>query len=181
MKKLTALLFSLTLVLSFSSCSKNEETFALTLPPSFFNSKTYDEIQSEALSQGILSVVIQDNGFVTYTLTEKTHNSMLEQISNEIQDGILASLDSDNAGIAGLSQIICGENYTSFDFYVDPDYYIDYYQIYVLPYYVSSAYYQTILGTNTEEIDIIARFINVNTNEILAESTYQKYLSALNS
>ena len=92
MKKTLALLLTIVILLLATGCGSSQTentsgnnnsdamevdenllTVDITLPASFFENQSEEEIKEQALENGCTECVINDDGSVVYTMTKKAH------------------------------------------------------------------------------------------------------------
>lgn len=177
MKKLLALLLAVAIACPLGACSSDGEIIEITLPAFIYQDKTEEEIQAEAEEYNCISYAKNEDGTVTYTLTEATHKEIVETIDAEIQNTMTESLDAE-LGVLGFTAIEYTENYTKFNIYVDADEYTEYMIVYAYSYFVSGVYYQMYTGVDADDIDVLVTFLDDETNETLTSGSYRSLLNA---
>lgn len=151
---------------------ENLLTVDVTLPASFFEGSNEEEIISNAKKEGYISAKVNDNGSVTYTMTRAKRNEMLKGMEESINESIQEMLQGDEK-VESFIDIKHNNNFSEFDIYVDPDKYTDWDSFYSLTFYMFGAFYQNIDGVSPEDIDIIVRFIDNNTKEVIDTGSYK--------
>lgn len=177
MKKIIAIILSITMICSLVACSENVE---LVLPAMMFTGKTEAEIKAEADFYYCKSYTINADGSVTYVLSQNAYKNLLEDILEELNITIAYMLDEDS-DVPSFKKITYNADVTEVFVYVDPELFEEYLVAYALTFYTAGVYYQTYLGIPQEDIDILVRFINYETNEGIKVGTYKEYLATLDN
>lgn len=201
MKKLVIILLSMTLILtscgggdtkeeSKTEVAKEETkqesgievdkkllTVDVTLPVSLIEEEGVDietTLANAKNTEGISKVVLNDNDTVTYTMTKDKHNEMMasiEQSIKELIDELIASEDN------SIVKIENSKDYKSFDVYVDPEKYNTLEMFNAILFYMQGIMYNSFAGDNN--VDVIVKFINNKTNEVIDEVIIPVYCSSL--
>lgn len=179
MKKFISLFLSIVVVVSSVACSKQDEIVEITLPAFIYSQKTDQEIEEEAQSYNCISYDRNDDGTVTYTMTESSHKEIVENIEAEIHKTMEETLD-EQIGVDGFEAIEYTEDYTRFNLHINPAVYSDFYVVYAYSYFVSGVYYQMYTGVAEDDIDVLVTFKNSQTGEVLNAGTYRNLLEAYN-
>ena len=151
-------------------------TVDITMPASFFDGQTEDEIKAAAEENGYNSCTVNADGSVTYTMTKAKHQEMLDEFKvsmGETIDGLLNGEDK----VASFISIDYADDFSKFDIYVDADAYSMWDSLYALTFYMTGAYYQSFAGVAADEIDVIVNFIDNETKEVLNTASYKEYMS----
>lgn len=175
MKKFIALLLAVAIACPLGACSSDGDIVDITLPSYIYENKDITDIQAEAEGYNCISYVKNDDGTVTYTLTEKALKEIVEGIDEEIQNTMSESLDPD-IGVEGYTEIRYTEDYSKFHIYMDPAVYTEYYIVYAYAYFVSGVYYQMYTGVDHDDIDVTVSFINSETGETMDSGNYRSLL-----
>ena len=96
----------------------------VTIPATFFEDSSEDEIKAAAEEAGFQSYKINSDGSVTYTMTKARHQEMLNEYAvsiNEYIDGLLNG--DDETKVEGFSDIESNDDYSEFNIYVSKDTY----------------------------------------------------------
>lgn len=86
----------------------------LTLPASFFNDMSADEIRAKAAEAGYKAAVSAD-GTVTYTIPKPLHQKLISEMGANIDKGIAETLASETS----VKDIVHDSKFTSFKMTVD--------------------------------------------------------------
>lgn len=149
----------------------------VTLPASFFSNMTSEEIQAAAQEQGYTKCVINQDGSVTYTMTQGKYDEVMEGMKASLDKSIADLVDGDNA-VESFVKIEYTDDMSEINVYVDPETYSSLDASYALSFYILGAYYQVFSGTAPDDVDVVVNFINNNTNEIIESASYQDMRSS---
>lgn len=124
MKKLVlASVAALTLVACGDNDSKKEETtkvenseklvvdknltnVELTLPASFFEDQTKEEIEEAAKKKGVKKVKVNEDGSVYYKMSKATHKEIMSEMKKAVEEGMDSLVnDEDFASFKDISAI----------------------------------------------------------------------------
>ena len=152
----------------------------VTLPASYFEGMTEEEIKSAAKESGFINCEINSDGSVKYTMSKAKHREMLEELkTNAIES--FDKLTSGDEKVASFIEIKYNDDFSKIDVFVDPNLYSSWDSFYVLSFYILGAYYQMFAGVDAEKIDVIVNFINNETQEVFESASYREYINNLNS
>ena len=152
----------------------------VTLPASFFEEETPEEIKAAAEENGFKECIVNEDGSVTYKMSKAKHKEMLEEMKASMDESIDEMINGEDA-VESFVKIEYKDEFSSFDVYVNPELYTEWDGLYVLAFYLSGAYYQAFDGKDVEKIDIVVNFINNDTNEIISTSSYREWMDNLDS
>ena len=147
----------------------------ITVPASMFEegevseesiAKTLDEI-------GFKSYKINDDVSVTYTMSKKTRDKVLEEYKAAIDESIKGLLEGENA-VASFKSIEYNNSMSKFDVTVDAEKYASFDSLYALAFYVAGAYYQLFDGVDNDSIDVKVNFIDGSTGEVIDSGSYRE-------
>jgi hypothetical protein len=205
MKKLSVVFFTIVLLVSLCACSNNRDTeftnsdtterketsneisvdenlltVDITVPASFFEDMTEEEIESNSKEQGFTKVVINDDGSVTYTMTKAKRQEILNDYKNELNNTIDSYINGENK-VASFKSIRYNNDISKIDIRVDSSLYSAWDSMHTLVFYMYGAYYQIFNGVNKDDIEVIVNFIDDSTNEILDSGSFRKWLENTSS
>lgn len=87
-------------------------TVELTIPPSYMESVTQEELDTAAKEMGIESITLQDDGSALYRMTIEQHEQMLADIRENIRIGMESMKESND--YKNFVDITANEDYTEF-------------------------------------------------------------------
>ena len=85
----------------------------VTLPASFFEDSTEEEIITKAKESGITEVVINEDGSVTYTMSKSKHKEMMKGMGDSVVSTIDEIVNSGN--YTSIKEISYNEDFTEFN------------------------------------------------------------------
>lgn len=157
------------------SVDENLLTVEVTIPASFFEEETPEEIKAGAADSGMISCDINDDGSVTYKMTKAKHRELMASMKEQIDSSINDMLQGEEA-VASFKSVKYNDDMSSFKIYVDPTLYSDWDSMYVLAFYMLGGYYQAFDGVPSEDIDVIVEFIDQTTDEVLDTGSYRSFM-----
>lgn len=149
-------------------------TVDVTLPASFFEESTEEEIISNAEEEGYISAKVNDNGSVTYTMTRIKRNEKLKDMKDVIDESIMDLLEGSDE-VESFVDIEYNDNLSKVDIYVDPESYSDWDSIYAIQFYLLGSFYQIFDGVEPESIDVLVDFINANNGDFIESGSYSSW------
>jgi hypothetical protein len=155
---------------------ENLLTVDITLPPSFFQDMTEDEIIADAKEEGYKSTKVNVDGSVTYTMSKAKRKEMLKGMKISIDESIEELLEGEER-VESFVEIEHNDNLSKVDIYVDPELYSEWDSFYTFQFYMFGAFYQTFDGVATEEIDVIVNFIDNTTKDVLNTGSYKDFIA----
>ncbi len=158
---------------------ENLLTMDITLPASFFEDQSEEEIKEKAFENGCTKCKINEDGSVVYTMTKKAHRDMLKELSDEFDKTVLDLVEGENK-VESFVSIDYDDNYSKFDVYVDSAKYTSLDNMYALGFYIVGAYYQAFAGIDSDKIDVQVNFIDNQTKEVLDTASYKEYMENSN-
>lgn len=156
---------------------ENLLTVEVTIPASFFEDETPEEIQAGAVDSGMISCTINDDSSVTYKMSKAKHRELMASLKEQIDSSIDDMLHGDEA-IASFQSVKYNNDMSEFNIYVDKTLYSDWDSFYMLAFYMLGGYYQAFDGVPSEDIDVIVKFIDQATEEVLDTGSYKSFVEA---
>ena len=147
------------------SAEKGLLSVEITLPASFFEGSSQDEIMASANEDGIKDVTVNSDGSVTYKMSKSKHKEMLAEYKKSIDDMISGMLDGPDK-VASFTDIKYNDNISELNVYVDKAKYNEMDSMSVLAFYVSGLYYQALNGTDSSDLEVVVNFIDKDTDEV---------------
>jgi hypothetical protein len=196
MKRFISIMLILTLVMVLASCANNSETSSdnssnvkvdeglllnkVTIPATFFEDTSEDEIKAAAEEAGYQSYKINSDGSVTYTMTKAKHQEMLNEYAASINEYIDGLLNGDEeTKVEGFSNIECNDDYSEVNIYVNKDTYTMWDMMYALSFYIQGGYYQMFNGVSSEDVDVEVNFIDNVSGDIIDSGSYRTWVDNL--
>lgn len=145
----------------------------ITMPASFFEDSSEEEILAAANENGIKKCTINEDKSVTYEMSKATHKEVMDGLKTELENSIDALVNGEEAA-ASFRKIEYTNDFSEFNVYVDRDTYTSWDSLYVFAFYISGAYYQAFDGKDMDDIDVVVNFIDEETSEIIESSSYRE-------
>lgn len=152
----------------------------ITIPASFFEEKTEDEIKADAEENGFTGCTVNEDGSVTYKMSKARHREMMDGMKASLEEQIEALVNGEEA-VQSFQKIEYSEDFSEFDVYVDPAAYTSWDSLYVMFFYLSGVYYQAFDGKDAEDIDVVVEFIDSVSNEVLESASYREWINSANA
>jgi hypothetical protein len=159
---------------------RNGQDVSVTLPASFFQNRTDEEIRRAARSEGILSYTLNFDGSVTYTMSQEKYWALLTQCKRSIDTEIEAMLHGDEA-VPSFQQITYNDDLSQFCVTVDGTQYTSSDAFNGLVFYMMGSYYQILAGRDPDDIDIVVDFTDAATGDTLDTMSYRDFVAAANA
>lgn len=139
----------------------------MTIPAEFVGEEaTQENLDQEAMKNGYKSIILNEDGSATYTMTKTQHNKMMDEMKTSFDisfQEMVASEDYPN-----VVSIKANDNYTEF-IVVTKNQELDMSESFsVLTFYMYSGMYNIFNGTEVDNINI--KYINEASGEIISES-----------
>lgn len=147
------------------SAEKGLLSVEITLPASFFEGSSQDEIMASANEDGIKDVTVNSDGSVTYKMSKSKHKELLAEYKKSIDDMISGMLDGPDK-VASFTDIKYNDNISELNVYVDKAKYNEMDSMSVLAFYMSGLYYQALNGTDSSDLEVVVNFIDKDTDEV---------------
>ena len=196
MKRFISIMLIVTIVIVLVSCGNNSETSSdnsstvkvnegllhnkVTIPATFFEDTSEDEIKAAAEEAGFQSYKINSDGSVTYTMTKAKHQEMLNEYAASINEYIDGLLNGDEeTKVEGFSNIESNDDYSQINIYVDKDTYTIWDMMYALSFYIQGGYYQMFSGVSPENVDVEVNFIDNVSGDIIDSGSYRAWVDNL--
>ena len=182
MKRIVAFCLTFVMLFSFVACggssSKENETsnsegievdegllsVEVTLPVSYVDGQTPDEIKADAEKMGYNDCTIHEDGSVTYKMSKAKHREVLDTYKKSFDESIAETIAEENGVV---KEIKYNDNLSKIDVYLDEARYDEWNSFAVLGYYMFGSYYQIFAGTDAEKIDVVVNAINADTKETI--------------
>lgn len=131
-----------------------EKTIEFTVPTDFLDEETTQEsLDAEvAAANGVLSGTLNEDGSVTYIMTEAKHNELMQGLRERIDEGLNDLVGSEE--YPSITAIDSSEDYTSFTVSVSTDTVGLQESFLVMAFYMYGGMYNTFNGTPAENISV---------------------------
>lgn len=200
MKKLTALLLAAAMSLSLCACGGGDKpadsassaapaapiqvdenllSVEITLPASFFEGETEEEIIAGAEEEGFKSCTVNQDGSVTYTMSKAKHREVLEGFHTSMEETAASMVagGGDDA-MESFLDIQFNDDMSQFDIYVDMEKFSGLEAFAALGFFVTGAYYQAFAGVDMDKVDVVVNFIDHATNEVAHSMSYREFMES---
>jgi len=143
----------------------------VTLPASFFEGSTEEEIIAEAKENDFKEAVVNEDGSVTYTMSKSKH----EELMKEMKESVVSTIDDiiNSGDYTSIKEISYNKDFTEFDVKVNRQQYEEGFDGFaILGLVMSSAYYGAFDGKSEEELQIVFNMIDESTGETYDTTIY---------
>lgn len=181
MKRFLALFLILTMCLSLSSCDSVQvtepEMVTFTIPVGLVS-----EGESDPLKDVLSNLEIEydkpvqnEDGSVSYQLTESQHASIMEAVKPAMESSLNALVDEDAVSVSAIS---LSDDYQKISIYVDADTYDESLGGIItnglngITAYMTCAYGQILYGNDSEHFSFTISVMDEKTSEVLYSHTY---------
>lgn len=165
-KKNNILFFVLLIAISLCLTACAEKTVDITVPAAIVSDMTNEEILSAAEEQGFEKCLINDDGTVTYTMTETKQSEMLSSLKDSLDESIESLINGEDK-IESFIDIKYNDNISQVDIYVDSNLYSTWDALAGMGFMMIGNYYQIFDGTPMDSTDVIVNYIDNDSNEII--------------
>lgn len=161
------------------SVDENLLTVEVTMPATFFENETPEEIQASAKENGFLSCTINEDGSVTYKMTKGKRAEILRSFKGEIDSTIQEYLAGGEDAPQSYRKITYNDKVTQFDVRVDRAAYENSWTdaFYMMGFYFLGGYYQIIDGVPSDQVDVIVNIIDDATGENIETGSYKNFIN----
>jgi len=139
----------------------------ITIPADFVGEEiNQEELDQEAMEKGYKSIILNDDGSASYTMTKMQHNEMMDEMKTSLDASLQEMIDSEDH--PNILSIESSNNYTEFLIVTkneEPDM-SESLQVFAL--YMYAGIYNIFNGTEVNNINI--KFVNDISGEIILES-----------
>ena len=143
----------------------------VTLPASFFEDETEEEIVAGAKEEGISEAVVNEDGSVTYKMSKSKHKEMMKEMGDGIVETIKEVVESDD--YPSIKEISYNKHFNEFDVKVDRELYENGFDGFaILGLAMGSAYYSAFNGESSEDMKITFNMIDAETEEVFGTTVY---------
>lgn len=143
----------------------------VTLPASFFEDLTEEEILANAIEDGIENVIVNPDKTVTYKMSKSEHKKLMEEMHTEVVSSVEEIVNSED--FSSIQEITYAKNFDEFDIKVDREIYENSFDSFViLGLMMSGAYYNLFNGVSGDNLKITFNLIDDATGEIFETVLY---------
>lgn len=160
------------------SVDVGKELVTITIPDEFVDDELSEEdILAETEEEGILDVVINEDGSVTYTMTREKHDELMKEMSDGIEKALEEMLNGEEE--ISFKEITHNEDFSVLEITVDPDLYTEFDDLNAMILTMVGAQYQVYAGNSEPESEVILK--DALTGEELSRSSYSELQELFNS
>ena len=158
------------------SVDKSLLSVEITMPSTFFEESSDEEIEDAANERGIEKCIINDDGSVTYKMSKAKHKELLDDLKSGVEESIDSMLHGEDA-VESFQEIEYNDDLSKFNVYVDQETYTEWDSFASLSLFFIGAYYQTFAGEDIDKLDVIVNYIDASTNETIESGSYRNFVN----
>jgi len=148
----------------------------ITLPASYFEDETPEEIESSAKEEGIKEVIANDDGSYTYVMSKKKHQEMMDSIAEEYA----VEFADPSVNYPSVKSIEYNDDFSKFTITVDKEAYEDSWDLFVtMEAGMSGMMYQTFDSVSEDDIEVVINVVDSITNEVFNTTVYPDALDEM--
>ena len=145
---------------------RNLFTVELTIPADYVGETTQEELSAIAEEKGYKSVILNEDGSATYTMTKSQHNEMMEEMRINIETSLNEMIGSEE--FPSFTAIVANDDFTSFTITTTSQE-LDLTEAFsVIGFYMYGGMYNIFNGTPVDNVHV--EFVNAETGEIISAS-----------
>lgn len=158
----------LTDVSTSSSTDTSDKDFnvTITIPSDFAGETTQDELDETCHTLGYKSITLNDDGSVTYVMTEEQHEQMVTEVKTQINSQVQEMVGSED--YPNITDITVNDTFTQYTITTKSTQLSLEESISVFGFYIYSGMYSVFSGEEIDNIHI--DFVNADTGEIINSS-----------
>lgn len=150
---------------------KGLHTYEITLPPSAYEEVDVEDSIAEAMEFGVSDVMVNEDGSVTYRMSEDVYGKLLAETADQVRETISDILAKGT--YPSIKEITYDDSFTHFTIMTDQEaYQTSYYEFLYLRLYLSAMLYQQLDGVATEDVKITVDILDTATQEVLDTIVY---------
>lgn len=143
----------------------------VTLPASFFEDTTEEEVMTGAKEEGFNETTVNEDGSVTYKMSKSKHKEMIKELEDGIGESIKEIVESDD--YPSIKEISYNKSFDEFDVKVDRELYENGFDGFaILGIVMTGAYYSAFNGDAAEDLKLTFNMIDAATDEVYETSVY---------
>lgn len=170
MKKGLLFVFMTLLISALVACG-SESSKEITIPALFFEGQDLDSIVAEAEADGIEEIEQNDDGSVTYKMSESTHNELMTELEESLETSMEELKTSEE--FVSIVDITANQSYSEFTLVVDQEAFensFDGFAIFGLA--IGGMYYQLFDGVNPEQYEVTIELEDSDSGEVFDTVTF---------
>lgn len=135
----------------------------LNIPPDLVGDTTQEELDATCKEKGFKSIVLNDDGSATYTMTKEQHKKLMEEYKIQIDNTINEMIGSED--YPNITSIEANDNYTEFTV-ATKNKELDMAESFsAMSFYMYGGIYNAFNGENVENISVT--FINADSGDVI--------------
>lgn len=127
---------------------------------------TQEEFDQKSKEKGYKSIILNEDGSATYTMTKAQHNEMIDEVKAPLDTSLQEMVSSEE--YPNITSIVANDNYTEFTIVTISEELDMSESLSVLAFYMYGGIYNIFNGTEVDNINV--KFINEASGEIITES-----------
>jgi len=136
----------------------------VTLPATFFEDMTEDEIVAGAKEEGYSDVKVNEDGTVTYQMSKSKHNEIMKEMEGNLVSAVEEIVKSGD--YPSIKEISYSKNFEEYDLKVNREQFENSFDGFaLLGLYMTGGFYQAFDGKVGDDIQITFNIIDNETNE----------------
>jgi PBP1b-binding outer membrane lipoprotein LpoB len=143
----------------------------VTLPASMFENESLETVKADAKENGIKEVTENEDGSITYKMSNSTHKKMLKEISASIEETIEETKTSED--FVSIKDITHNDSFSEFTLVVDKEKYENSMDAFAtMSLGMSGMLYQMYDGVSEDEYSVTINVEDETTGETFGEVVY---------
>ena len=145
---------------------KNLTNVELTLPASFFEDQSKEQIEEDAKQKGIKEIKVNEDGSVYYKMSKATHKEILAEMKKGVEETIDTLVNGED--FASFKDISANKDFTKFTITVNQEAYEDSFDGFgLLGLGIAAMYHDLFSGTPGDKLDIEMKLVDEATGETI--------------
>ena len=145
---------------------KNLTNVELTLPASFFEDQSKEQIEEDAKQKGIKEIKVNEDGSVYYKMSKATHKEILAEMKKGVEETIDTLVNGED--FASFKDISANKDFTKFTITVNQEAYEGSFDGFgLLGLGISAMYHDLFSGTPGDKLDIEMKLVDEATGETI--------------
>lgn len=153
---------------SIGDIQVEEELFDVTMniPANFIGDQTQEQLDAISEEKGYKSIVLNEDGSATYTMSKKKHKELMDDITLNINNSLDEMVCSEE--YPNITAITTNDNFTEFTIYTtSAELSLDE-SFSVLSFYMYGGMYNVFNGTSVDNVHV--EFVNSDSGEVISSS-----------
>ena len=138
----------------------------MTFPPDFVGETTQEELNQLAITDGFISITLNDDGSATYIMTKNKHKKLLEETRVSFESSLEEMIGSSD--YPEIVSIKANDNFTEFTV-VTKNTELSFSESFsVISFYMMGGMYGIFSGEEVDDVNV--KFVNESSGEIISQS-----------